>query len=386
MDRDIPVPLPRFLRLLTEGNIPMNKAIEIASKVYKQCNTEAKLHLLDEAKMVGAGVDSKDTRRLVMVALRKAGYAKPRRKSINSNAEAGPSAPSPVEVLTTPMKKRKRRRSVGESENTLLPNGPPDDAALVRSLDFGPVLDEQVLMGKSVVVNRAPVMSAWATVVAERMGFNREEALSIASVYTEMNAISKGVALGIFDKNRANDASASRNGSQPYVDFIGRRSLYETQNGQWRAILNGSPASPGTAFGYISRSFKHLTPFVLGSLQLLAQSYSQKEINEKAWGLYAEFRPTVDGWGQRSVMKCADILALRKPADTTAGKDPDTPTDVSLDAVKYAASSTKDTNCAGDEEVKEPDKKRVREMTLEEYEDMLNQDTTFDNINLDINV
>ncbi|KAF4602044.1 hypothetical protein EYR40_005245 [Pleurotus pulmonarius] len=386
MDRDVPVPLPRFLRLLTEGNIPMNKAIEIASKVYKQCNTEAKLHLLDEAKMVGAGVDSKDTRRLVMVALRKAGYAKPRRKSINSNAEAGPSAPSPVEVLTTPMKKRKRRRSVGESENTLLPNGPPDDAALVRSLDFGPVLDEQVLMGKSVVVNRAPVMSAWATVVAERMGFNREEALSIASVYTEMNAISKGVALGIFDKSRANDASASRNGSQPYVDFIGRRSLYETQNGQWRAILNGSPASPGTAFGYISRSFKHLTPFVLGSLQLLAQSYSQKEINEKAWGLYAEFRPTVDGWGQRSVMKCADILALRKPADTTAGKDPDAPADVSLDAVKYAASPTNDTNCTGDEEVKEPDKKRVREMTLEEYEDMLNQDTTFDNINLDINV
>lgn len=34
-------------------------------------------------------------------------------------------------------------------------------------------------MGKSVVVNRAPVMSAWATVVAERMGFKREEALSI---------------------------------------------------------------------------------------------------------------------------------------------------------------------------------------------------------------
>ncbi|KAG9218957.1 hypothetical protein CCMSSC00406_0001367 [Pleurotus cornucopiae] len=337
--------------------------------------------------MVGAGVDSKDTRRLVMVALRKAGYAKPRRKSINGNAEAGPSIPTPVEVLTTP--KRKRKRSAGEPENTLLPNGPPDDAALVRALDFGPVLDEQVLMGKSVVVNRAPVMSAWATVVAERMGFKREEALSIASVYTEMNAISKGVALGVFDKSRANDGSASRNGSQPYVDFIGRRSLYETQNGQWRAILNGSPASPGTAFGYISRSFKHLTPFVLGSLQLLAESYSQKEINEKAWGLYAEFRPTVDGWGQRSVMKCADILALRKLADTTAGKDPDTLAGVSLDAVKYSLNSLTETNGVeptGGEEAKEPDKKRVREMTLEEYEDMLNQDTTFDNINLDINV
>lgn len=51
--------------------------------------------------MVGAGVDSKDTRRLVMVALRKAGYTKPRRKSINNNAEAGPSTPTPVEVLVS---------------------------------------------------------------------------------------------------------------------------------------------------------------------------------------------------------------------------------------------------------------------------------------------
>lgn len=90
-------------------------------------------------------------------------------------------------------------------------------------------------------------------------------------------------------------------------------------------------------------------------------------------------------------MKCADILALRKLADTTAtaGKDPDTLAGVSLYAVKYSLNSLTETNGVeptGGEEAKEPDKKRVREMTLEEYEDMLNQDTTFDNINLDINV
>lgn len=39
----------------------------------------------------------------------------------------------------------------------------------------------QVLKSKAAVVNRAPVMTAWATVVAERMGFKREEALSIGS-------------------------------------------------------------------------------------------------------------------------------------------------------------------------------------------------------------
>lgn len=37
----------------------------------------------------------------------------------------------------------------------------------------------QLLKTKWTIVNRAPLMTAWATVVAERMGFEREEALSI---------------------------------------------------------------------------------------------------------------------------------------------------------------------------------------------------------------
>lgn len=36
-------------------------------------------------------------------------------------------------------------------------------------------------MTKSTIVNRAPVMTAWAMVVAERLGFKREEALSIGT-------------------------------------------------------------------------------------------------------------------------------------------------------------------------------------------------------------
>lgn len=92
------------------------------------------------------------------------------------------------------------------------------------------------------MVNRAPVMTAWATVVAERMGFKREEALSIgelnlrlitefnlmlfnhiASAYTETNAISKGVSLGIFDQKKGKGIELAKGESQPYVDIMGRR-------------------------------------------------------------------------------------------------------------------------------------------------------------------
>jgi hypothetical protein len=85
-------------------------------------------------------------------------------------------------------------------------------------------------------------MTAWATIVAERLGFEREEALSIgthsilhlvalldalkrheASVYTEMNAISRGVALGLFDETRKREIEPIKDGTQPYVDLMGRR-------------------------------------------------------------------------------------------------------------------------------------------------------------------
>jgi hypothetical protein len=49
-------------------------------------------------------------------------------------------------------------------------------------LDFHEILDEDGLKHKFTVVNRAPVMMAWACVVAECLGFSRDEALSIGTV------------------------------------------------------------------------------------------------------------------------------------------------------------------------------------------------------------
>ena len=42
----------------------------------------------------------------------------------------------------------------------------------------------QAIRPKYAVINRAPVMMAWAFVVAERLGFEREEALSIGAPFS----------------------------------------------------------------------------------------------------------------------------------------------------------------------------------------------------------
>ena len=50
----------------------------------------------------------------------------------------------------------------------------------------------------TVTINRAPVLTLWAAVVAERLGFDRDEALTLGKAVAGLTAQSKGQRLGIF--------------------------------------------------------------------------------------------------------------------------------------------------------------------------------------------
>ena len=47
-------------------------------------------------------------------------------------------------------------------------------------------------------MNRAPVLTLWAAVVTEVLGFGHDEALSLGRAVAGLNAYSKGVSLGLF--------------------------------------------------------------------------------------------------------------------------------------------------------------------------------------------
>jgi len=387
------IPLPTFLQVLTSQNVPASKAIAVAGKIYKTHNTPSLLGQLTDAKLKAAGVDDKETRKLVLAAIRKSGYkvsAKgPTARTSGANtstpggAGAGPSTSSTTSQAERPKKKRKR----DDDLNEFLPDRPPDEGELYDSLEFNEVLDEEVLKPKYTVVNRAPIMMAWAFVVAERLGFKREEALSIASVYTEMNAISKGVSLGIFDENKRRGVEASPSGSQPYVDLMGRRvPLYQTASGSWRALSSGAPVAPTAAFSYITRALRQTAPHVLGALRLLAASYAPAELNRKGFSLYADFRPSVEGWGHRGEVKCASILALRRVGAKIESAEE--ASDVRT-LVKIEQSDEDGTGAVGDpimsvEGQEGPASKKPRAMTLEEYEAALDADSTFDYFGVNI--
>jgi hypothetical protein len=52
-------------------------------------------------------------------------------------------------------------------------------------------------------VNRAPVLTLWAAVVAERLGFDHDEALTLGRAVAGLNAYSKGVRLGLIEPTPA---------------------------------------------------------------------------------------------------------------------------------------------------------------------------------------
>lgn len=349
------------------------RAMTVAGKIYKEFNTPARLGELTDPKLASLGVSDKDDRRLVLSALNAAGFravaiTSAKRQEAKKRRTTDDAIPPPrdEETLSTPPPKngepstapplKRRKRDASSSarldQNEFLPGPPPEEGATLGSLDFHELIDEDALKRKSAVVNRAPVMMAWACVVAERLGFSREEALSIASVYTEMNAISKGVSLGVYDKKRKADLKAAHGGgAQPYVDLLGRRvPLYRCASGAWRAFTTedsgGNHNAPGAAYSYITRALRQTAPAVLGAMRLLAESYGDPmELNRVGFALYTDFRPKVTGWGERGELRCEVLLALRKRQTEGLGGSQISRTSVvtgvtGVDSVKYEASDS----------------------------------------------
>jgi hypothetical protein len=146
--------------------------------------------------------------------------------------------------------------------------------------------------------------------------------------------------------------------------LIRHRILFKTGADEWRGMSNGKPVSPAMAFGYIQRSLRQTTPYVIGALRLAANSYTPDELNQRGFAIYADFRPDVKGWGERGKLSCEAILAVRKR----------------LDAITDTEHSTIDQGVKEEEDIQEsqePEKKKVKtedSLVKDEYDAALEDD------------
>jgi hypothetical protein len=157
-----------------------------------------------------------------------------------------------------------------------------------------------------ITINRAPVLTLWATVVAERMGFDSDTALSLGRALAGMNAQSKGQMLGIYRPGQNEDGTPLPKvglGEEFWIEFCGR-SVPAKQTPQGvRAVKKDQPVEPEKTRSYLESKFKESLAPAREAMEELAASMDPKEIGEKAYGLYTRFRPEIPkgkaGWGAK---------------------------------------------------------------------------------------
>jgi hypothetical protein len=173
----------------------------------------------------------------------------------------------------------------------------------------------------SVVINRAPVLTLWATVVAERLGFSHDEALTLGKAVAGLNAYSKGKALGLFKPTpmalRSHRAARAKRAGVFHVELLHRPvPVLQTHEGL-RAVAKDKPIAPASVQKYLTSKFKDGLRPVVAVMQELAASRASADLAKEAYALYEQFRPDVpageSGWGAAGVLSLTKIRTLAKP-------------------------------------------------------------------------
>ncbi len=157
---------------------------------------------------------------------------------------------------------------------------------------------------RTIRINRAPVLTLWAAVVAERLGFDPDAALTLGRAVAGLDAYSKGVSLGLFEPSSKavnEHLQKAKTGATLHVDLLHRAVPIVRTAAGLRAVSNDRPISSDSVERYLEGKFGDNLEPVRRALVNLAQSMPTDEIAVRAYNLYEEFRPAVPagvrGWG-----------------------------------------------------------------------------------------
>jgi len=167
-------------------------------------------------------------------------------------------------------------------------------------------------------VNRAPFLTLWASVVARRLGYDEDEALTLGRAVAGLTAQSKGRKLGIFTPSSEDAREKVREKREEIgagtVEMMDRViPCVKTADGL-RALSKAAPIDPASVRAYLVGKFKEALPEVEGRLAALAETFDPEELNASAMNVYMRLRPNVpkgrEGWGKAGLLETEAIEAL----------------------------------------------------------------------------
>ena len=168
----------------------------------------------------------------------------------------------------------------------------------------------------NIVINRAPVLTLWAATVAERLGFARDEALSLGKAVAGLTAQSKGRRLGIYKgaPQEIKKARGVKRGEEFFVELADRHvPAVNTEEGV-RAVVKDKPIAAESVGRYLESKFAGSLGPVREAMRELAKSYPPEELAQNAFQLYLKFRPAIPedatGWGAKGRLDIDRIRSL----------------------------------------------------------------------------
>jgi hypothetical protein len=169
---------------------------------------------------------------------------------------------------------------------------------------------------RKILINRAPVLTLWAAVVAERLGFDQDEALSLAKAVAGLTAQSKGQRLGIYNPAplEIKKARKKKRGEEIRVELCGRAiPAINTAEGV-RAVVKDKPVQPEGVERYLESKFGDSLGAARGAMRDLAKASRPEQLAKEAFRLYEKFRPSipegVTGWGAKGDLDIDRIRSL----------------------------------------------------------------------------
>lgn len=169
------------------------------------------------------------------------------------------------------------------------------------------------------MINRAPVLTLWAAVVAKRLGHPWRTALTLGKAVAGLNAQSKGRRLGIYEpspEGARGRKGAKRVARREVVELLGRQvPVEETPDGA-RAVVKDKVERPDAVRRYLEGKFGDDLAAVREAMEALAASFKPHELAGVAYDLYERFRPEVPagkrGWGAKGTLDLDGIRRLSR--------------------------------------------------------------------------
>jgi hypothetical protein len=163
-----------------------------------------------------------------------------------------------------------------------------------------------------VIVNRAPVLTLWASIVAERLGHPHDTALTLGRALAGSAARVKARSIGREERKADREAETPRLREEHVtapVLLLGKSlRLLPTE---LRAADGDQPADPAPVERYLAKAFGDHLAEVRAAMEELTARYEPAELNRIGFRLYEKFRPEIPlgnkGWGAKAALEVEKI-------------------------------------------------------------------------------